>query len=85
MIEIDLKEIKSMEELKKELGNKYDEVMYKMNLELLERMDKAVEYIEKYDFITGYYEYNYDDENDTYTHYTVKEELLEILKGSDKK
>ena len=37
------------------------------------------EYIEKYDFITGYYEHNYDDENDTYTHYTVKEELLEIL------
>ena len=37
------------------------------------------EYIEKYDFITGYYENNYDDVNDTYTHYTVKEELLEIL------
>ena len=42
------------------------------------------EYIEKYDFITGYYEYNYDDGNDTYTHYTIKEELLEIVKDSDK-
>lgn len=42
------------------------------------------EYIEKYDFITGYYEYNYDDENDTYTHYTVKEELLEILDKENK-
>ena len=42
MKEIDLKQIKSMEELKKELGNKYDEVMYKMNLELFNRMNKAL-------------------------------------------
>lgn len=44
-----------------------------------EKIKEVREYIEKYDFITGYYEYNYDDGNDTYTHYTVKEELLEIL------
>ena len=43
------------------------------------KIEKAIEYIEKYDFITGYYEHNYDDVNDTYTHYTVKEELEEIL------
>ena len=48
MKEIDLKQIKSMEELKKELGSKYDEVMYKMNLELFDRMNEALEYIERY-------------------------------------
>lgn len=52
----------------------------KDQLQQKENIIKEVrEYIEKYDFITGYYEHNYDDENDTYTHYTVKEELLEIL------
>ena len=70
MKEIDLKQIKSMEELKKELGSKYDEVMYKMNLELLDRMDKAVVYI---------------DNNLQYrTTKWSRHYLLKILRGSDK-
>lgn len=70
MKEIDLKQIKSMEDLKKELGSKYDEVMYKMNLELLDRMDKAVEYI---------------DNNLQYrTTKWSRHYLLKILRGSDK-
>ena len=72
MKEIDLKQIKSMEELKKELGNKYDEIMYKMNLELLKRMDKAIEYIENYDIGMPYQDF------------VKKEKLLNVLKGSDK-
>ena len=64
-------------------------ISYNDALEELEKKENIIKevgkYIEKYDFITGYYEYNYDDVNDTYTHYTVKEELEEILdKGSDK-
>ena len=70
MKEIDLKQIKSMEELKKDLGSKYDEMMYKMNLELLERMDKAIQYI---------------DNNLQYrTTKWSRHYLLTILKGSDK-
>ena len=70
MIEIDLKQIKSMEELKKDLGSKYDEVMYKMNLELLERMDEAIQYI---------------DNNLQYrTTKWSRHYLLKILKGSEK-
>ena len=38
---------KSYEDLKKELGNKFNEYMYKSNIELLTKMDKAVEYINK--------------------------------------
>lgn len=65
------------DELERQISN------YEQALEDLDKKENIIkevrEYIEKYDFITGYYEHNYDDENDTYTHYTVKEELLEIL------
>lgn len=38
---------KTFEELKEELGNNYDLFMYEINLQLLIKIDKAVEYIEK--------------------------------------
>ena len=37
---------KTFEELKKELGDKFEEYMYKSNIELLNKIDKAIEYLE---------------------------------------
>lgn len=45
--------------------------------------DKAIEYIKRYEQINGYYDSCYDGEYDTYSNDNVKEELLDILKGSD--
>lgn len=78
MKEIDLKQIKSMEELKEELGNKYDEIMYKMNLELLDRMDRAIEYIEN--SMSGSLSLNEEYEVVSMN----KKQILSILKGEDK-
>ena len=36
---------KTFEELKEELGDKFEEYMYKSNIELLERIDNTIEYI----------------------------------------
>lgn len=74
---------KSHENLKKELGNKFDEYMYKSNIELLAKIDKAIGFIEdnwiKYEDAKLYR--GKDDEleisiEDIY-------ELLKILKGDD--
>ena len=62
---------KTYEELKEELGNKLDEYMYKSNIELLTKIDKAIEYIENY--CIGNLQY----ENKTH------KVLLNILKGDD--
>ena len=75
---------KSHENLKKELGNKFDEYMYKSNIELLAKIDKAIGFIEdnwiKYEDAKLYR--GKDDEleisiEDIY-------ELLKILKGNNK-
>ena len=67
------KEYKTFEELKEELGDKFEEFMYKANIELLEKVnqletnrDKAIEYI-------GEPNNNYWSEE--------AEQLLEILRG----
>lgn len=39
---------KTFEELKEELGDKFEEYMYKSNIELLTKIDKAIEYIKIY-------------------------------------
>ena len=39
---------KTYEELKEELGDKFEEYMYKANIELLNKIDKAIEYIKEY-------------------------------------
>lgn len=41
-----MNEYKTFEQLKKELGNNYDLFMYEINLCLLQKIDKAVEYME---------------------------------------
>lgn len=49
---------KTYEELKEELGNNYDLFMYEINLCLLQKIDKAIEYIKEniYDLDTHYVE-----------------------------
>ena len=54
------------------------------NVELKKIIEKAREYIEKYEAVIGYYDSNYDGEYDTYSHDLVKEELLEILEKENK-
>jgi hypothetical protein len=46
---------KTFEELKEELGDKFEEYMYKANIELLNKLDKIKEYCkeEKEDLIAG--------------------------------
>jgi len=66
-----MNEYKTYEELKEELGDKFEEFMYKANIELLTKINRAIEYIinKKYwDGINNYRLSNVD-------------ELLEILKG----
>ena len=55
----------------------------KKEKELQARIDKAIEYIKRYEQINGYYDSCYDGEYDTYSYDNIKEELLDILKGSD--
>lgn len=75
---------KSYENLKKELGNKFDDYMYKSNIEFLTKIDRAIEFIEdnwiKYEYAKLYK--GKDDEleisiEDIY-------ELLKILKRGKK-
>lgn len=39
---------KTFEELKEELGDKFEEYMYKANIELLNKLDKIKEYIKEW-------------------------------------
>lgn len=41
-------EYKTLEELKEELGKKFDEYMYQTNIELLNKIDEAVRKLEKF-------------------------------------
>lgn len=41
-------EYKTLEELKKEMGEKFDEYMYRANIELLNKIDEAVRKLEKF-------------------------------------
>ena len=44
-----MKDYKSFEDLKKELGDNYDKVMYDMNLELIKQKQEAIQYIKSKD------------------------------------
>ena len=69
---------KTFEELKEELGNKFEEYMYKANIELLNKIDKAIELLEKYNFI-----YNNFFREGIKTKTNI-DKALNILKGSEK-
>lgn len=58
---------KTLEELKEELGNDFDDFMYKSNIELLNKIDKAIEYIKN---------------NHLYEYISDKEELFKIVSDS---
>lgn len=47
---------------------------------LQSKIDKAIDKINQYELIVGYYDSNYDEYDDTYSHNTLKEELNDILK-----
>ena len=77
------KKYKPYDKLKEEIGDKFDECMYKSNIEFLTKIDRAIEFIEnnwiKYEYAKLYK--GKDDEleisiEDIY-------ELLKILKGDD--
>ena len=74
-------ELKSFEELKEELGDKYDRFMYNINKELMKQKIEAIRYIkqhtQKYD-IDGYV-----GEFDEFEIFTSPKVLLKIL-GGDK-
>ena len=64
---------KSYEKLKEELGDNFDEYMYKSNIELLTKIDKSIEYIsKKFVSLGGFTSYEWND---------LLSELLLILKG----
>lgn len=54
----------------------YYKKLYNQQKEVL---DKIKEKVNQYEFISGYYDNNYDGEDTTYSHDTLKEELLELL------
>ena len=59
------------------------ELLEKENKKYKEVIDKAIEYINKYESIKAYYEYIDEDGYDEYNYEEdLKEELLDILKES---
>lgn len=70
---------KTFEELKEELGDKFEDYMYKANIELLNKLDKIKEYINKYESIRAYYEYQDGEYWETDYDDDFKEDILELL------
>lgn len=61
-----------------ELLNQYIELSRDYDY-LQSKIDKAIDKLNQYEIISGYYDSNYDDIEDTYSH-DIKEDLLDILK-----
>lgn len=90
---------KTLEELKEELGDKYDKFMYDMNLELVKQKEKEQQKLERYKNIVDelekdildYFKKEYPDrkiedynlKNCTYDYALVILDKLKELKGSD--
>ncbi len=55
---------KTFEELKEELGDKFEDYMYKANIELLTKIDKAIEYITSYESINTIEECDIPENNE---------------------
>ena len=70
---------KKFEELKEELGNNYDLFMYEINLCLLQKIDKAIEYIKHSWWLRT--DQVYDTSKDLKDWEVI--ELLEILEGNN--
>lgn len=62
---------KTYEELKEELGDKYDKYMYEINLELMKKIDRIKKHLKSKDF-SERFQYESDEK-------LVRIELLEIL------
>lgn len=79
---------KTFEELKEELGDKFEEYMYKANIELLNKLDKIKEYcknkIEEQKNMTDFSKYyleNYDKAINT-QHLSHSGVMLETIKST---
>ena len=57
----------------------YVDGLEKENKKQKEVLDKIKEKVNQYEFISGYYDDNYDGEDTTYSHDTLKEDILELL------
>ena len=71
-----MSEYKTFEELKEELGNKFEDYMYKANIELLNKLqqkENIIKEVREYIEETHYYSEVINEE------YLLKSELLEIL------
>ena len=78
---------KTYEELKEELGDKFEEYMYKANIELLTKINKAIDYIEENGdllYLASKCSIIYRDNIEVVAICDRLENLLEILKGGDK-
>lgn len=57
----------------------YKDVVERIINNLQSKIDKAIDKINQYELIVGYYDSNYDEYDDTYSH-EIKDELSYILK-----
>jgi hypothetical protein len=69
---------KTFEELKEELGDKFEEYMYKANIELLNKIDKVIKLIEN-----NYYSKNTTDIDTIALTNNKMLQVRQILKDSD--
>lgn len=68
---------KTFEELKEELGDKFEEYMYKANIELLTKIDKVIEHIKDFEIQAKHIN------DEIYLDETLSNKLLEILGGKE--
>lgn len=54
------------------------------NIKLRKTINNVKEKVNQYEFISGYYDDNYDGEDTTYSHDTLKEDLLEDIDKLEK-
>lgn len=69
---------KTFEELKKELGDKFEEYMYKANIELLTKIDKVIKLIDD-----NYYSKNTTDIDNIAISNNKMLKVRQMLKDSD--
>jgi archaellum component FlaC len=77
--------LEELEEENKRLKISYNTIVQDnvYTLELQQRIDKAINYINKFESIRAYFEYTDEDGYNEYDYETFRTELLKILKGEE--